>query len=155
MSIEYRVGLLGERGLTRDELATAMRAVGITCVTERLSEEFVDVALRDEGLVQVETEPASIPGLRRLFEQGGGTLPSPIASAAELCVLMPGDCDSKFQIARRIPGVEGWSFKSLSVALAEVEEHCQDTRTTAADVIRCLQRAENLFVGVIFGERRR
>ena len=68
-------------------------------------------------------------------------------------MLLPGELDAAFEIARAIDGVRGWRFKSLSTALAELEGYSEESDDDCSSALKALRNAENLGVGMIFGER--
>lgn len=154
MAVAYRVGLLGEGRLTKPELEAVLKTMSAEGVTERSDGQFVDFWLDDDGrLTQVPSDPEIEPLQKKLFDAPGGTVSNAAASEAELCVLIPGDVDPAFQIAREIDGVSGWRFKSLTTALEELEGYSEESGDDCAAALKILRQADNLRVGVIFGER--
>ncbi len=154
MSVAYRVGLLGDGRLTKAELETVLKAMSAEGVTERIDGAFFDFWLDENGtLTQVPSDPEIEPLQKKLFDARGGSVSDHAASEAELCVLIPGDVDPKFQIARGIDGVRGWRFKSLTSALGELQGYSEESGDDCGGALRILRQADNLRVGVIFGER--
>lgn len=153
MSIAFRVGLLGEGKLTKAELGIVLKATGVKLVVELVDGEPVELLLAEDGSIdEWPPEEASVPLYRKLFASIG-TIRSDVAAAAELCVLVPGEVAKPYRIARQVPGVDGWHVKSLDIAIAEVEGHCEENGISCVDVLTVMRRAEELRVGIIFGER--
>lgn len=152
MSISFRVGLLGDGFLTKVELAVVLKATGAR-VTDVVDDEFVEIWLDDSGALREFPADEGIVQLHRKLFASTGTIRSDAAAAAELCMLVPGEVAKPYRIARGVPGVEGWRVKSLDVAIAELEGHCEENGISCVDVLAVMRRAEELGAGMVFGER--
>lgn len=150
MSIGYSCGLHETAKLSLEQIGAVLKATGISCVIERIDGEFRDVMLHDGKLSTVESDP----GITTLYEalyKRMGTTRSDAASACELSTLIPGNTQQAFTISRRIDGVPDRYFKSLSVALAELESYADEHGVDLKSEIATLRRADELKVCVVFG----